>query len=632
MHQKRTEHGLPVSKQWRSILTMLTGLLLVLCLGAMLIAQYIAQVDVYRMAQKHMAGHTEKLATLLGYFYGQCRKDVETFARSREVESYLEHHAGGRSIRNGMAADSGAIKTAAESLMETSAINDSALFRRILITDGKGLTVYDTQEVPSPPSHHMRWTTSTSEPQFHAEDDGIVISTATRVKGFVAGHVVVWLNMQTAFSQILSSKSVPHCINTLMSNNGHLYFSDELPETVQLCGLGELTTLPSGPLSPIMVACEALSGKNGEYLAMAFPISRTPLFVTSMVPASDVTGIIKLWHYAVIMVPLAVIFLLLYVMQLRISQKHKALKTHYAETDRQHKIMVRNNEALANEIILRKQAEAELKIINEHLEEIVEHRTRKLESAMVDLKNTQAQLIQSGKLASIGELAAGVAHELNQPLMVIRGNAQLMARMHNKSQDIADQLPAYFDTVERNTKRMILIINHLRSFSRQSGTERQSVDINQVINNAFLMVGEQLRLHNIETVLSLAEKLPPVKGNPYQLEQVVLNLLTNARDAIESYQPSGNGYRRPKQIKITTRLKKNPVKAVEIRFSDTGCGIRQEDKEKIFDPFFTTKAVGKGTGLGLSITYGILQEHNGSLDVVAYEPGQTTFSIILPVL
>ncbi len=610
---------------------MLTGLLLALCLVAVLIAQYISQADAYRMVQKHMAGHTERMATLLGYFFGQCRKDVETFARSRKVESYLEHHARGRSSRNGMPADSGAIKTAADNLMGTSAANDSALFRRILITDGNGLMVYDTQGIPSTPSLHMRWTASTSETQIHAEDDGIVISAVTHIKGLVAGHVVVWLNMQTALSQMLLSDNVAHCINTLMSNNGILYFLNELPETVQSCGLGELTTLPSGTLSPLVVACDALNGNSGEYLAMASPISHTPLFVTSMVPASDVTGIIKPWHYAVIMLPLAIIFLLLYVMQLHISRKHKALKTHYAETDRQHKIMVRNNEELANEIILRKQAEAELKIINEHLEEIVEHRTRKLESAMVDLKNTQAQLIQSGKLASIGELAAGVAHELNQPLMVIRGNAQLMARMHNKSQDIADQLPAYFDTVERNTKRMILIINHLRTFSRQSGTERQWVDINQVINNAFLMIGEQLRLHNIETVLSLAEKLPPVKGNPYQLEQVVLNLLTNARDAIESYQPSGNGYRRPKQIKITTRLRQNPVKAVEIRFSDTGCGIRQEDKEKIFDPFFTTKAVGKGTGLGLSITYGILQEHNGSLDVVAFQPGQTTFSIILPV-
>ncbi|MGD9213535.1 MAG: ATP-binding protein [Desulfobacteraceae bacterium] len=631
MHLLRKQHGVPVSKRWRSILTMLAGLLLVLCLVAILIAQYSAQVDVYRMAQKNVAEHTQKLATLLGYFYGQCFKDVKAFARSREVEGYLEHHAGARSPRNGMTVGSAAIKTAAESLMETSAINGRALFRRILITDRKGQMVYDNQQVPSPASHHKRWTTSTSETQLHAEDDGVIISAVVRVKGLVAGHIVVWLNMQTAFNQILSPKSAPQCINTLVSSNGHLYFSDKLPETFQSCDLEALTTLRSATLSPLMVTCDALKAKSGEYLAMALPISHTPLFVTSMVPASDVTGVIKPWHYGVIMVPLAVIFLSLYVMQLRISQKHRALKTHYAETDRQRKIMAQNNEALAKEIILRKQAEAELKIINEHLEEIVEHRTRKLESAMVDLKNTQAQLIQSGKLASIGELAAGVAHELNQPLMVIRGNAQLMARMQKKSQEITDQLPAYFDTVERNTKRMILIINHLRTFSRQSGSELQWVDINKVIDNAFLMIGEQLRLHNIETVLSLADNLPPVKGNPYQLEQVVLNLVTNARDAIESYQPSGNGYRRPKQIKITTYLKESPVKAVVIRFSDTGCGIRKEDKEKIFDPFFTTKTVGKGTGLGLSITYGILQEHNGSLDLVAFKPGQTTFSITLPV-
>ena len=200
-----------------------------------------------------------------------------------------------------------------------------------------------------------------------------------------------------------------------------------------------------------------------------------------------------------------------------------------------------------------------------------------------------------------------------------------------KSNDTVDQLPAFFDTVERNTKRMIQIINHLRSFSRQSGTEMQQVNINQVINDAFLMIGEQLRLRNIETVKTLVENLPPIKGDPYQLEQVVLNLLTNARDAIESYQPTQNGYRKKKQIEIITRLKTEPEEAVEILFSDSGCGIQQENKEKIFDPFFTTKAVGKGTGLGLSITYGILQEHNGYLEIVDTSPGHTTFSIVLPV-
>lgn len=340
------------------------------------------------------------------------------------------------------------------------------------------------------------------------------------------------------------------------------------------------------------------------------------------------------WHYTIIMVALSVTLIFLYVTQRHINKKNTELKTRSAEADKRHEIMVRNNEELANEITLRKQAEAELKIINEHLEELVKHRTRKLESAMNELQNTQSQLIQSGKLASIGELAAGIAHELNQPLMVIRGNAQLFVRMMKKSKvdpkETSDQLPAFIETVERSTKRMILIINHLRSFSRQSSTELQSVNINRVINDAFVMIGEQLRLHNIETVKKLAENLPSLKGDPYQLEQVILNLLANSRDAIEMYQPSSNVYRRKKKIEIITQLKDGPNGAVEILFSDTGCGIQKEDKEKIFDPFFTTKEVGKGTGLGLSITYGILQEHGGSMEIVDSRPGHTTFSITLP--
>ncbi len=149
------------------------------------------------------------------------------------------------------------------------------------------------------------------------------------------------------------------------------------------------------------------------------------------------------------------------------------------------------------------------------------------------LRDTQAQLVQAAKLAAIGELAAGVAHELNQPLTVMRMSAQLALRKSQKGTSDAGDLPELGDVVDKNTRRMMNIINHLRQFSRQSEKVSVPVDMNRVIEECFLMVGEQLRLRNITVEKTLSPDIPQVKGDPNELEQVVLNLIGNARDAVE---------------------------------------------------------------------------------------------------
>ena len=255
-----------------------------------------------------------------------------------------------------------------------------------------------------------------------------------------------------------------------------------------------------------------------------------------------------------------------------------------------------------------------------------------LKKAYQDLKQAQSQLVQSGKLASIGELAAGVAHELNQPLMVIRGNAQLVKRYISKGNFKIDDMLKQMEPIERNTKRMMNIINHLRTFSRQSQAEHYTIDVNQVIEESFLMVGEQLRLRNIEIKKTLDPQLPKIKGDTNQLEQVFLNLITNARDAITEKYDNGkpeNG--NANSIEIITRLSGTDDNHIEILFKDSGNGIKKANLGSIFDPFYTTKEVGKGTGLGLSISYGIISEHNGQIEIAETGPQGTTFNVKLPI-
>ena len=280
----------------------------------------------------------------------------------------------------------------------------------------------------------------------------------------------------------------------------------------------------------------------------------------------------------------------------------------------------------------------ELSATNIRLEEEIKERSEaeaKLSNAFKQLKDAQAQLIQSSKLASIGELSAGIAHELNQPLLVIRSAGQMAVRgLKNGSMD-TDQIQKLIAPLDRNTKRMMKIINHLQLFSRQSETEFLPVDVNQIIEDALEMVSEEFRLHDIEIEKDFAKELPTVQGDANQLEQLLLNLLLNAKDAIEDKKHNMIALKETEQeqihkIKLVTKTADDDPKKVEIFFSDSGSGINRENIRKIFDPFFTTKDVGKGTGLGLSISYGIIKKHNGTIEVMETGDRGTTFKIALP--
>jgi signal transduction histidine kinase len=275
----------------------------------------------------------------------------------------------------------------------------------------------------------------------------------------------------------------------------------------------------------------------------------------------------------------------------------------------------------------------DLSVLNRKLQEEIVKRKKtlaELEKSNRELKETQNQLIQSAKLVSIGELASGVAHELNQPLMVIRTTVQLTRRRLNKGGVPLSEADSQLELVEKNTKRMMNIIEHLRLFSRQSTRDFERVDVNRVIEESLLMIGEQLRLRGIGVKRKLISDLPMVSGNSNHLEQVILNLLTNARDAIEEARSEGYP-KREMTIEINTDLSVAQPGFVEILIRDSGKGISSHVDRKIFDPFFTTKEVGKGTGLGLSISYGIIKDHSGEIEVAETGPSGTTFRIRLPV-
>jgi len=188
-------------------------------------------------------------------------------------------------------------------------------------------------------------------------------------------------------------------------------------------------------------------------------------------------------------------------------------------------------------------------------------------------------------------------------------------------------------TIERNTKRMDNIITHLRIFSRQSSIKFSSVNINQVIEDSLLMAEEQLRVKNILVSKNLGNNLPDCHGDPNQIEQVFLNLITNARDAVlEKAKQCKEDSIIDGKIEIITSVSDSHENKIEILFKDNGCGIPCDKIDKIFDPFFTTKDVGKGTGLGLSISYGIIEKHKGSIEIIETSSKGTCIRLLIPIL
>jgi two-component system, NtrC family, sensor kinase len=234
---------------------------------------------------------------------------------------------------------------------------------------------------------------------------------------------------------------------------------------------------------------------------------------------------------------------------------------------------------------------------------------------VTDRADLERRLVQADKLSSIGLLAAGVAHEVNTPLAVISTYAQMLAKQVSDDSTKTRLL----DKIAKQTFRASEIVNSLLNFSRTSPTEFVDIDMNKVIRETLTLVEHQLREAAVRVAVPLMEGLPPVQGNAGKLQQVFLNLFLNARDAMSQHGGT---------LEVRTLAATDTV-IVEV--SDTGQGIAPENLQRIFDPFFTTKAARKGTGLGLAVTYGIVQEHQGSIEVASRIGAGTRFHLEFPM-
>jgi PAS domain S-box-containing protein len=235
----------------------------------------------------------------------------------------------------------------------------------------------------------------------------------------------------------------------------------------------------------------------------------------------------------------------------------------------------------------------------------------------------ETQLVQASKMTTLGVMAAGMAHEINQPLNVIQICADFFLKMLGRGQAIPDgELKSMAEDIVDNVERATGIIKHVRDFARQSDIVRTMVDINAPIQDVFNVLGHQIKVHQIELDLDLSDDLPPIMAEHNRLEQVFINLVTNAIDTMDEKAENASPAKVEKKLRIASFLEAGQV---TVSVADTGMGMSQEVKSKIFEPFYTTKKTGKGTGLGVSISYGIVKDYDGHILIESTVGEGTTF-------
>jgi PAS domain S-box-containing protein len=247
---------------------------------------------------------------------------------------------------------------------------------------------------------------------------------------------------------------------------------------------------------------------------------------------------------------------------------------------------------------------------------------------ITDRKRAEAELIRSEKLASVGQLAAGVAHEVNNPLAGILIYIKLLLKRHKQKKLQTKETEKQLEKIGRETERCSRIIKNLLDFSRQTEVKLRPVNINKVIEATFSIIGHQISLENVKTEMELSTSLPSILVDFDQVQQALMNIMLNAAQAM----PNGGELQITTSVAKRVKIGRSIRDAIRIDISDTGIGIPQENLDKLFTPFFTTKEKGKGVGLGLSVVHGIIERHHGKIEIKSNPGTGTTFSIYLGIV
>jgi C4-dicarboxylate-specific signal transduction histidine kinase len=466
----------------------------------------------------------------------------------------------------------------------------------------------DTAQKPDPQFAVPRPDQGSPDFFFTFEDNQLqlLMSTSCAYKDNVAGGLVVWLNDGALFSHFVN-------INDNNTQSGAGLLDDKgnalLPDSADNESITQKVLLKKWNNPEVFFEQYPIGAGNQEMLMACLPIPNVALQYLVWIPTDQITGGFTPMRLFIGMAALAAVVLVALGSILWFSAQNLILKARFDEAAKQQSILFSKNQQLQAEIKKREQAEFEL----------AKQRTLR---------------IRSDRLRSLGEMAAGIAHELNQPLVGVRGFAELMIDSLDNEQDLSvDSVRNFAGKIVSQADRMVHIINHIRLFARDAGgVETSVVDLNETARSALNLLQAQFHSHGLRLQQSFSPHPLWVKVNAFSVEEVILNLLSNARHAVEHRKALGDESYHPCVRVSTSEYCENgsPVAAV-VLIDDNGNGIDEDVADKIFDPFFTTKAPDKGTGLGLSICKSIVESFKGTIEYVWTKDEWTRFEIRLPI-
>ena len=587
------------------------SLLLVAFIIFLVVSNFRSQMALREASLNRFRLYLEKRATSLGYFFSERKYDLKMLAHSREINNYFINRTLGMSVQYGLKVNLFMIKQLLEKTLAARNIQGTKIYSRFVLLDNAGNILVDTAgkldrhfAVPRPVqgSPDFFLTIEDNQPQ-------LLISTSCSYKGKTAGGLVVWLNDRALFSHFLTlNDNNTRSGAGLLDDKGNTLLPDSAaPQAIIQQVLHE--TLKKRNKPSVFYEQHPLGRGNQEMLMACLPIPNIGLQYLAWIPTDQITGGFTPMRLIIGMGALAIVVLVALGSILWFSAQNLILKTRFDEAAKQQTILFSKNQQLKAEIQKREQAECEL----------VKQRTLR---------------IRSDRLRSLGEMAAGIAHELNQPLVGVRGFAELMIYALDNEQDPSiDSIRDYAEKIVSQADRMVHIINHIRLFARDAGgVETSVVDLNQTADSALNLLRAQFKSHGLRLQQNFSAHPLWVKVNAFSVEEVILNLLSNARHAVEQRKAVEDKSYHPCVRVNTSAYCKNGSPAIAVLvIDDNGNGIDQDVADKIFDPFFTTKAPDKGTGLGLSICKSIVESFEGTIEYVCTADEWTRFEIRLPI-
>ncbi len=608
------ENRLTILTKKPALAIMIASLMLVSFIGFLVISNLRSQIALREAALHRLRLDLEKRSASLGYFFSERKYDLNALALSREVNTYFTNKALGMSESYGLKVNLFIIKRVFDKALKQKQIQEDKIYQRFVFLDSSGRPLVDTAPVSSSyKAISVKAIQKSGErgPYVYLGDEinnpQILVAAPCYYKGKIVGNVIAWLDRETLFTHFVklaetsgpSGSGLVDDLNQLLSP-----FKKSDPHVASYLTSERIAGLTITDFSFESVLSE---GKKCEMLIARLPIQNLGLSFVAWMPSEQIVGTLAPWHLIAGMGTLAVFVLAGLGLIIWFTTQNLILRARFDESERQHELLAAKNLQLKEEIQKRQEAEEELKA----------QRTLRM---------------RSDRLRSLGEMAAGIAHELNQPLVGVRGFAELILHSIDNGLDISkDVIRSNIATIVEQADRMVHIINHVRLFARDADSvETSIVDLNDVVRSGTSMLMAQFNSYGLLLENDLSTHELPVKVNPYSVEEVIFNLLSNARHTLRKKKETAGDEYRPCVRVITRKTTVTGRDVVTLKIADNGTGIPGHAAEKIFDPFFTTKDPDKGTGLGLSICKSIVESFGGQIHFDTVENEGTSFEIVFP--